>query len=81
LTTVPGITSKIAAAVVAADATAAADAFRYVWYAVCAFAAAAVVAACLTVNYGPYLNDTVERKLHGRTVDGAAHHGDGDEKA
>ncbi|KXL43763.1 hypothetical protein M433DRAFT_5374 [Acidomyces richmondensis BFW] len=81
LTTVPGITSKIEAAVVAADAIAAADAFRYVWYAVCAFAAAAVVAACLTVNYGPYLNDTVERKLHGRTVEGLAHHRTCEEKA
>lgn len=25
-------------------------------------------AACLTVNYGEYLTDTVERKLHGKSV-------------
>ena len=69
LTTVPGITPSIELAVGAATATAAADAFQYVWYAVVAFAAVAVVAACLTVNYGEYLTDTVERKLHGKTVE------------
>ena len=37
LTTVPGITPAIIAAVGAADAMAAADAFRYVWYCVIAF--------------------------------------------
>lgn len=69
LTTVPGITPRITAAVGVASAQAAAISFRYVWYAVCAFAACAVIASCLTINYGEYLNDTVERKLHGKTVD------------
>lgn len=73
LTTVPGITPQIEAAVGAADAMAAAYAFQYVWYAVVAFACVAVIAACLTVNYGEYLTDTVERKLQGKTVEGPAH--------
>ena len=68
LSTVPGITPAIETAVGAADALAAAEAFKYVWYAVVAFAALAVGAACLTVNYGEYLTDTVERKLHGKSV-------------
>ncbi|KAK5117986.1 hypothetical protein LTR62_004030 [Meristemomyces frigidus] len=80
LTTVPGIDANIEAAVGAADANAAADAFQYVWYAVVAFACVAVAASCLTVNYGQYLTDTVERKLHGKTVDGHAH-GNHDERA
>lgn len=80
LTTVPGITPKIEAAVGAADAMAGADSFRYVWYAVVAFACVAVIASCLTVNYGGHLNDKVERKLHGKTVDGSGH-GHHDEKA
>lgn len=80
LTTVSGITPAIEAAVGAADSMAAADAFRYVWYAVVAFACVAVIAACLTVNYGEYLTDTVERKLHGKTVD-AGTHGHHEEKA
>jgi hypothetical protein len=41
---------------------------RYVWYAVIAFATVAVIAACLTIDYGEYLTDDVARKLHGRTV-------------
>jgi hypothetical protein len=41
---------------------------RYVWYAVIAFACVAVIAACLTIDYGEYLTDDVARKLHGRTV-------------
>ena len=73
LTGIPGITSSIELAVGAANAAAAADAFRYVWYAVIAFACVAVIAACLTVNYGEYLTDTVERKLHGRTVEKFSH--------
>ncbi|KAF2165625.1 hypothetical protein M409DRAFT_23917 [Zasmidium cellare ATCC 36951] len=73
LTTVPGITPRITAAVGVASAQAAALSFKYVWYAVCAFAACAVIASCLTINYGEYLNDTVERKLHGKTVEVVAH--------
>ena len=73
LTTVPGITTQIELAVGAANAEAAADSFQFVWYAVVAFAIVAVIAACLTVNYGDYLTDKVERKLHGATVEG--HHG------
>jgi len=73
LTTVPGITPQIEAAVGAADAMAGADAFRYVWYAVAAFACVAVIASCLTVNYGDHLTDKVERKLHGKTVEGTGH--------
>ena len=69
LTAVPGITPAITLAVGSANAMAAADAFRYVWYAVVAFCCVAVFAACLTVNYGEYLTDTVERKLHGKTVE------------
>lgn len=80
LTTVPGITPQIEAAVSAADSMAAADSFRYVWYAVVAFACVAVIAACMTVNYGGYLDDTVERKLHGKTVDVTAS-GQSSEKA
>jgi hypothetical protein len=73
LTKVPGINAKIEAAVGAADAAAAAKSFKYVWYAVVAFACVAVMAACLTNNYGELLTDTVERKLHGKTVEGTAH--------
>jgi hypothetical protein len=78
LSTVPGITPQIELAVGEANAMAAADAFRYVWYAVIAFACVAVIAACLTVNYGDYLTDTVERKLHGRTIDVVAHRNEKD---
>lgn len=46
--------------------------FKYVWYAVVAFAACSVLAACLTINYGEYLDDTVERRLHGKTVTAVA---------
>ncbi|KAK6423434.1 hypothetical protein LTR95_016530 [Oleoguttula sp. CCFEE 5521] len=74
LTTVPGITPAIEAAVGAANAIAAAQAFRYVWYAVIAFCCLALGAACLTVNYGEHLTDTVERKLHGKTVHVGEHH-------
>ncbi|KAK1053699.1 hypothetical protein LTR33_014323 [Friedmanniomyces endolithicus] len=72
---VPGITPEIIAAVGAANASAGAKSFQYVWYAVVAFCCVAVVAACLTVNYGEYLTDTVERKLQ---IGGAGHD---DEKA
>ena len=65
---VPGITPKIIAAVAAANAQAGADSFRYVWYAVIAFAVCSIIAACLTINYGQYLTDDVARKMHGKTV-------------
>ncbi|KAF4636561.1 hypothetical protein G7Y89_g1524 [Cudoniella acicularis] len=64
----PGINAQIIAAVSAADSSAAAQAFKYVWYAVIAFAVLALVAACLTINYGEYLTDEVARKMHGATV-------------
>lgn len=76
--TVPGISPSIIAAVGAANAQAAAKSFQYVWCAVVAFAVVAVIAACLTVNYGEYLTDTVERKLQTGGDAAAAHH---DEKA
>ncbi|KAK0854847.1 hypothetical protein LTR91_017753 [Friedmanniomyces endolithicus] len=72
---VPGITPEISAAVGAANASAGAKSFQHVWYAVVAFCCVAVVAACLTVNYGEYLTDTVERKLQ---IGGTGHD---DEKA
>lgn len=37
--------------------------FRYVWYAVIAFGACAIIAASLTIDYGDYFNDDVTRKL------------------
>lgn len=49
---------------------------RYVWYAVIAFCVLAVAAACLTIDYGQYLNDDVARKMHGRTT-GAKQSGPG----
>ena len=64
----PGIDASIIEAVTTADADAAADAFKYVWYAVIAFGVLAVIAACLTINYGEYLTDEVARKMHGATV-------------
>ena len=47
-----------------------------------AFAALACVASCFTIDYGEYLTDTVERKLHGKTVGGHEHRetGGGEEK-
>ncbi|TKA69436.1 hypothetical protein B0A49_03776, partial [Cryomyces minteri] len=65
---VPGITPQVITAVGAANAMAAAEAFRYVWYAVIAFAILALVASCLTINYGQYLTDDVARKMHGKTT-------------
>jgi hypothetical protein len=62
---VDGITPQIISAVVAANAQAAANAFRYVWYAVIPFACLAVLAACLTIDYGQYLTDDVARKMQG----------------
>lgn len=53
--------------------------FRYVWYAVIAFACLAVIAACLTIDYGEYLTDDVTRKLHGRTVEVGEQSGDAPE--
>lgn len=64
----PGITSEITLAVANANANAGAEAFKYVWYAVIAFAVLALVAACLTIDYGEYLTDEVSRKMHGATV-------------
>jgi hypothetical protein len=68
LAKVPGIDEEIITAVVNANASAAAMAFKYVWYAVIAFAVVAVGAACLTIDYGEYLTDEVTRKMHGVTV-------------
>lgn len=80
LTTVPGINAAITAAVGAANSAAAADAFRYVWYAVLAFAVFALAASCFTIDYGVYLTDTVERKLHGKTVESGHRDAKVDEK-
>jgi hypothetical protein len=68
LAKVPGITPNIIDAVVAADASAAAKSFQYVWYAVIAFGILALLASCLTINYGEYLTGDVARKMHGVTV-------------
>jgi hypothetical protein len=65
---VPGINENIIAAVTAANSQAAAESFKFVWYAVIAFAVLATGAACLTINYGEYLTDEVARKMHGATV-------------
>ena len=67
---VPGITASIIEVVTVADQNAAADTFKYVWYAVIAFACLAVVVSCLTIDYGEYLTDDVARKMHGATVEG-----------
>jgi predicted MFS family arabinose efflux permease len=64
----PGINASIIAAVVAANSNAAADSFKYVWYAAIAVAVSAVIAACLTIDYGVYLTDEVSRKMHGTMV-------------
>jgi hypothetical protein len=64
----PGINAVVIAAVTTADANAAAEAFKYVWYAVVAFACLAVGASCLTIDYGEFLTDEVARKMHGATV-------------
>jgi hypothetical protein len=64
----PGINADIVAAVTFAQSDAAAKAFTYVWYAVIAFAALALVASCLTIDYGEYLTDDVARKMHGSTM-------------
>jgi hypothetical protein len=66
----PGINADIIVAVMNADSSAAAEAFKYVWYAVIAFAVLATGASCLTINYGEYLTDDVARKMHGATVGG-----------
>jgi hypothetical protein len=68
LANVTGINEEIIGMVVKANAEAAAKSFQYVWYAVIAFAALAVGAACLTIDYGEYLTDEVARKMHGATV-------------
>ena len=68
LSKVPGINAEIIAAVGAANSAAAAEAFKYVWYSVIAFALFSVIAACLTINYGDYLTDEVARKMHGAMV-------------
>jgi len=65
---VPGINENIIAAVTAANSQAAAESFKFVWYAVVAFAVLATGAACLTIDYGEYLTDEVARKMHGATV-------------
>ncbi|KAH6714953.1 fungal trichothecene efflux pump [Leptodontidium sp. 2 PMI_412] len=76
LSAVPGINPNIISAVVAANAEAASKSFQYVWYAVIAFGALAVVAACLTIDYGVYLTDEVARKMHGATVGEKEEQGD-----
>jgi Fungal trichothecene efflux pump (TRI12) len=68
LAKVPGISPSIIKAVVAAQASAAAKSFRYVWYAVIAFGIIALLASCLTIDYGEYLTEDVARKMHGATV-------------
>lgn len=65
---VKGATPKIITAVVAANAQAAANAFRHVWYAVIPFACLALLASCLTIDYGQYLTDDVSRRLQGGLV-------------
>lgn len=68
---VPGISPSIIAAVGAAESSAAARAFQYVWYAVVAFACVAFLASYTTIDYGPYLNNDVARKMrHGAAVEG-----------
>jgi hypothetical protein len=64
----PGINVDIIAAIVSADSNAAAQAFKYVWYAVVAFAVLAIGASCRTINYEEYLTDNVATKMHGSTV-------------
>lgn len=63
---VPGINPSIIAAVAVAKASAAANAFRYVWYAVIAFACVALCVSVMTIDYGVYLTDDVARKMHGQ---------------
>lgn len=63
---IPGLTIEALTAVVAADAQANADAFRYVFYAVIAFGVLAICCACLTVNYSVQFTDDVARKLVGK---------------
>jgi len=76
LNLVPGINTRITEAVVAANANAAAQSFKYVWYAVIAFGCLAIIASSLTVDYGEYLTDDVARKMHGKTV--GEHKGNGE---
>lgn len=77
---VPGINADIIAAVVSANANAAAKSFQYVWYAVIAFCVLALIAACLTIDYGVYLTDDVARKMHGDTVGVTTHDDVNEEK-
>ncbi|KAF9884304.1 hypothetical protein FE257_001882 [Aspergillus nanangensis] len=65
---IPGINDGIIVAAAAAKADAAANAFRYVWYAVIAFACVALAASVMTIDYGAYLTDDVARKMHGRST-------------
>ncbi|CAI7580078.1 unnamed protein product [Penicillium manginii] len=60
---VPGINSKISTAINTAKAAAAANAFKFVWYAVIAFASVALLASYTTIDYGEYLNNDVARKI------------------
>ncbi|WPH03159.1 Hypothetical protein R9X50_00603500 [Acrodontium crateriforme] len=61
LSMVPDMTPAAERSIIAANAMAGADSFRFVWYAVIAFAVCAVIAACLTIDYGDHLTGTVER--------------------
>lgn len=60
---VAGMNSSILAAADDAKALAAAHAFKYVWYAVIAFACVALIASYMTIDYGVYLNNDVARKM------------------
>jgi hypothetical protein len=47
---------------------------------VVAFASVAVIAACITIDYGIYLTDDIARKMHGKTVNEKASDVSSDEK-
>ncbi|MCJ1298329.1 hypothetical protein MMC08_001118 [Hypocenomyce scalaris] len=65
---VPGINANIITAVTAATAEAAAESFRYVWYAVIAFACVAIIASYFTIDYREYMTMDISRKLVGKTT-------------
>lgn len=68
---VPGISPPIIAAVGAAEGSAAVRAFQYVWYAVITFSCVALLASYMTIDYGAYLNNVVERNMrHGAWCEG-----------
>ncbi|PLB35258.1 trichothecene efflux pump [Aspergillus candidus] len=65
---VPGVDMETATQLSLVRSASAADAWRYVWYAVIAFAGLALILSFTTIDYGQYLTDEVTRKMHGRTV-------------